>query len=349
MNYYLWLICLISLITLLCKIEKIDIKTNKNYLLFICIILTLFLGFRANHVGLDMKNYEDFFNLASNSSFSYLFKNVQFELGFKIYTKIISLFFNNYSIFIFITSLLSMIGVYDFIKENSKNYFASIYLFITFNFYIYLFCTLRQVLAISILLLSTRFIKSKDFRKFILLVLLATLFHKTAIVFSIVYFIPYIKLTKEKINYFCIGALILFLIKNPLIDFFTSVFYSQYENYMDTSGTGYTTLFLFFGLLIGIIYIFKNFKLSEKNNQLFIGMLMITIPLQILATTQGLIARLTLYFSISILILIPNVLENEKNENFKNVLYFFYYVSLFFFYYFEILGNTMYVPYQFLF
>ena len=98
---------------------------------------------------------------------------------------------------------------------------------------------------------------------------------------------------------------------------------------------------------MGIVYFFKNFNL--KKNEIFIGMLMITIPLQILATTQGLIARLSLYFSFSILILIPNALEVEKNENIKKVLYFFYYASLFFFYYFEILGNTMYVPYQFLF
>ena len=208
---------MIFLITLLRKIEKIDTKTNRNYLFFIWLLLTCFLGFRDNNIGLDMKNYEDFFHLASNSSFSYLFTNAHFELGFKLYTKFVSLFTTNYSIFIFITSFLSMIGIYDFIKENSKNYFASIYLFITFNYFIYYFCTLRQVLAISILLLSMRFIKSKDFKKFIFLVLLASLFHKTAIIFGIVYFIPYIKLTKKKINYFYIGSLILFLLKNPLI------------------------------------------------------------------------------------------------------------------------------------
>lgn len=313
-----------------------------------CLLLTLFLGLRANHVGLDMGNYKSFFIKTTNSSFFYLFEHIEFEIGFKMYTKIITLFSRSYSVFIFITAILSMWGVYEFIKENSKNYSASIFIFLTFNYYIYLFCLLRQVLAISFLLLSIKYVKKQKFLFFLPYVLLATAFHKSAIIFLIVYYLPKLKLNKKKITYFCLASFLLFLFKRPIIHIVTVLFYNRYLHFRDTSGQGYTMFFFLLSVLLGIIYLFKDFDIQKKENKILIGMLMICIPLQILATTQGLIARLVLYFSHCLIVLIPNALETLKDKKLQKMLYLLYYILLMWFVSCMIIVEPMYVPYEFL-
>ena len=58
---YIILLLSLTLLSLIFKIFGINIKSNKQYLLIIVIILTLFLGLRGPKVGLDMINYYKFF------------------------------------------------------------------------------------------------------------------------------------------------------------------------------------------------------------------------------------------------------------------------------------------------
>ena len=139
---YIILLLSLTLLSLIFKIFGINIKNNKQYLLIIVIILTLFLGLRGPKVGLDMINYYKFFVAAKNSTIEYLYFHYDFELGFKMLTKFISFIFYDFRFYVFIISILSMIGIYNFIKNYSKDYFASVFLFITFNYFVYYTCTL---------------------------------------------------------------------------------------------------------------------------------------------------------------------------------------------------------------
>ena len=62
---YIILLLSLTLLSLIFKIFGINIKNNKQYLLIIVIILTLFLGLRGPKVGLDMINYYKFFVIES--------------------------------------------------------------------------------------------------------------------------------------------------------------------------------------------------------------------------------------------------------------------------------------------
>ena len=83
---YIILLLSLTLLSLIFKIFGINIKNNKQYLLIIVIILTLFLGLRGPKVGLDMINYYKFFVAAKNSTIEYLYFFFDFELGFKMLT-----------------------------------------------------------------------------------------------------------------------------------------------------------------------------------------------------------------------------------------------------------------------
>ncbi len=344
--YYLILLLGISLLTFVLYKLGVDVKKNQWYLLSMFIVLTLFLGLRGNNVGLDMQNYHDFFDFCLISDYGTITQYVNFEIGFKLLSKTISLFTNNFSVYIFLLSTISMIGVFFFIKENSKNYFSSIYIFIAFSFYITFFCTIRQGIAISILLLAYNFLKGSKYVHFVFLVLLATLFHKTAIVFLLLIFFKKFPLKKKWVSIYLISCLVLFIIKGPLIQLATKLLYDNYIGYKDMSGGGYSMLILIFGIIISICYLFRleTFKVNNKNNRILIGMILLSFPIQILATTQGLLARIVLYFTFSLIILLPNFLE-EFFPKYRLTLNIAYYTLLLMFYILEIVTNNMYMPY----
>ena len=113
---YIILLLSLTLLSLIFKICGVNIKNNRQYLLTIIIILTLFLGLRGPKVGLDMINYYKFFVAAKNSTIEYLYFHYDFELGFKMLTKFISFIFYDFRFYVFVISILSMIGIYNFIK-----------------------------------------------------------------------------------------------------------------------------------------------------------------------------------------------------------------------------------------
>lgn len=334
-----------AVITLFSILFDIDVKKNKKYLLSMIMVLTIFLAIRGPRIGLDMENYNAFFDTVKNNSFEYIITNINFELGFKIYTKIISLLSSNFRVYIFITSVISMIGVYYFIRENSKNYFSSIFMFVAFDYYIYNFCTIRQAIATSLLLLAFNFIKNGNYRKFIIATLFAFFFHKTAIVFFGLYFLKWIPSIKKYLNIYLIFCILLMFLKESLINLFTVLVYKQYLNYHDMSGRGYLMLILIFGLICFFCYLTKRVDIEKNENKLLLSMLLIAFPFQILSLTQGLLARIVLYFSYSFIILIPNYLES-LDERRTFLLKIAYYTLLIVFFVLEVNRNSMYVPYS---
>ena len=75
-------------------------------------------------------------------------------------------------------------------------------LFITFETYTLTFGILRQAIALSISLLAFNFLDKRKPIKFILLVLFASLFHKTAAIFLLAYPFLFIKVNKKVIVIF---------------------------------------------------------------------------------------------------------------------------------------------------
>ena len=341
---YIILIILLSLITLICSLLKVNIKNNHSYLISMIIILTLFLCLRGPNVGLDMSNYHEFFITAKNNTFNFLLFNIDFEIGFKLFTKFISFMTSNFRIYIAIISIISMVGIYYYIKNYSNNYFASIFLFITFDYFIYYTCTLRQCIAISILLCSLYFLKKENILCYILSVLLACSFHKTALVFLALPIIKKITFTPKILISYIGTCLALFIIKKPMLEIITKLIYNRYIDYQDTSGTGYMMLLLIFSIILFICFFNKKFDINKKENKTFVGMLLLALPFQILSTTQGLVARIVLYFTYSLIVLIPNNIEVMDNK-YKRILYSLFYISLFLFYTYQIFTDSIYVHY----
>lgn len=311
---------------------------EKMQKIIIPFILYLFMGLRSIHTGTDLTNYLNFFKLASGRSFSdyttvihSLDSNI--EYGFLFINKILSFICGqNERMYILITSASLIFFLKKFIDKNSKDVGYSYLIYIFLGFYLMSMNILRQVLAAEILFFSYEYIQNRNFKRFILIYLLAISIHTTAIIWIVVYFIYPLKLN---IKYYTIVLIILLTnlyfskkIVYILINLLPK-YKNRYENLL-SNGTGSKLLILYLGILFFIILCKKYNSIHLK---LYNHLLCITVIFQSLALSFGMLSRLVLYFSYSLIILIPNLIDKQINSEHiieKISLFLIFYVGYFY-------------------
>lgn len=347
MNAYLinlFIICLIGIISLTIKNKNIR---RKFFLYGAFIDLFLFLSLRALTVGIDMPIYLQIYDDCNLYGWNVIY-NLRYEVGFITYTKLIANIINSEQIYVCITAFLALIGPFYIIKKYSKNYFLSVFLFITFQFFTYDFYLLRQVIAISIVLLSIKFVEERKLFKFIFMVLLATIFHTTTCLFLIVYWIYKIRVNNRKLLWLTGIAIAIMILGNTVINMVFQYFYKYaYYSQLTNEGGGYFYLFVLICIFVFTTLIRDVYFNSEKTNSLWYNILIFAILVQLFATIQSIFNRVTIYYSISIIIVLPNVIRCLRKSNLRLIVSILIYIFLTFYYVIETQNSIIYMDYSF--
>ena len=170
----------------------------KKFYLFLCgLCMTLMIGLRAPTNGSgDTLFYYNLWELFSDMSFDTFVKfsrTADMEFGYLITTWALSQFFPGGQWLLFLSGLFMSICLCYFTYKNCKNPVLALTVFHCLGLFNFMVQGLRQAIAMCICLLAIESCKKRKLIKFILLVLLASLFHASAIVFLPVYFIRFKK------------------------------------------------------------------------------------------------------------------------------------------------------------
>lgn len=345
MNWYLinlLIIVIIGLVSLLFKSRD----TRKKFFLYASFLqLFLFLGLRAIDVGVDLPNYFYFYDKCNQLGWSQVF-SFRYEPFYIIYTKLIANFINDKQIFLVVTAFLSLIGPLYIIKKYSKNYFLSTFLFITFQFYTYDFYILRQVIAMSILLLSLKYVEKRNFPKFAIMVGVATCFHTSAFLFIIVYWFSKIKIDNKKILMITGMMIAILLFGDKIINMALNIVYQYYVGSVGEEG-GYFYLIVLLIAFLSTTLVKNAFHLQQKNNFMWYNVLIISIFIQLFAIQKPIISRITIYYSIALIIVIPNAIQCIKDKNLKMLIDMIICLGFFIFYLTRLENKISYMDYHF--
>ncbi len=309
MVIYIVNVLLIMMYSLIVK--KRDKKQNKK-IITVIIIIQLFLiqSLRNISVGIDVETYLDFFaNRIPNFTISELFSH-RFELGYKLLNKTVSLLTTNKTFFLALISAMSIIPVGRFIYKYSKVPNTSFALYIAFNFYAFTFSGFRQSIAIGIVLISFDYIVQRKLIKFLVTVLVASLFHISALFFIPAYFITKIKLNNMTILLIIILNSILYLFRIDIFKFFTQYIFENYELIETEAGS-----WMLLGILIVMVCLFnyrKVINVEKSNNSIYI-LSIFGVSLMLFSTVGSNTMRIVNYYYIFIIILIPEVLRSIRN------------------------------------
>lgn len=154
-------------------------RDKKGYIWAIILVLTLIAGLRDTSVGVDTQSYMRLFDLIDRAMFKQAygleetFKYIVYVLLRIIPSKQFLLI-----LFAFITNACIMSRFWELRKVSS---FSCIVVCYYMAFYFMTFNAVRQFCAVAIVFYCTRFLDQKKVLRFVLGVLLAMLFHRTAL------------------------------------------------------------------------------------------------------------------------------------------------------------------------
>lgn len=304
--------------------------------------LTIFASIRSYLVGTDTGSYTANFRNSLHPEY-YYFRD-EIEYGYQLLEYYLLHITNNY-FWLFFSCSIIVVGSYLYIlKKKSKDYFLSVFIFITFGFYLFYFNGLRQGLAMAVVALATPYLINKNFIKFSLIIILASFFHKTALIMFVFYFIIHLKFKLE------LKAIAIFLaslgISGNVIKYLGDVNekYSGYSEVSEQKG-GYLTLLFYFLISLFIYLYYKKYSVKDENYyilmQLHIYGVLFLIPVAFLGANPSGPQRLLFYFVWVSTLLIPFILK-ELNSR---VIYWAF-IFLAFIYYTMVLGFGNLLPYH---
>ena len=280
-------------------------------------VLPMFLLFvlRYKYVGVDTIGYVRFFqNEIRQYSFGQLLNKdlMRVEIGYRLYVKIISLFTSNYTVYFFINGCFIFGTLLRFSLKYTKNPFVFFFLFITLGTYSFFETGLRQALAMTTCLWAVDFIRDKKLFKFILTVLIAYYFHKSAMIFLIIYPLCSIKKYDWMMFVYVILAVVLTIGFTAFQNLFNELLGYEY----DVEETGNGGIFMLFTMVLCAFsfYILYDKKGEDKVLSCMVHLSFLTVIFWILRLISRSAERVSYYYMFGLYIYFSQAVNYEKDK-----------------------------------
>lgn len=297
-----------------------SLLVRKKYIQIISFILILQSGLRNVAVGSDTYSYYISFLQIKDKSWQNIFKNfvnvyangIGKDPGYSLFEKVINVVTNEYQVLLFVIAILFFLALGNFILKNTSRLSDAVLAFVIYSVLFYSFFSItghRQTIATAASLFAFEYIKKKKFIPFILLILIAATIHKSVLIFVPFYFIAHIK-KSEQLNWIVITLFpLLMLSRNLISQYFKEM--AGYEDYEVYEGAG-TFTFTFLFLIITIMALLRSEEVFNKNNQAYFAYNAFALALLFIPLTwvNPSAMRVVQYFSIFMLLLIPNVIHS---------------------------------------
>ena len=363
MTVYWWIFFYTSVVSLIgtnitkksqiTSLNDRKIENDKNISLFFAILtfalLIFFIGCRSEFN--DTYYYRDVYKNYITGNLSQI-KSIWQEDSKSKYFLILQCFFKcfvskEYNIWFFALAIFSMGAVIKLYYKHSNDYFMSAYLFIASTSFVWLMGGTRQFFAVSIILYGIDYVAERQTLKFLILVLIASLFHISALVWIPIYFICTSKPWEFKI--------LAFIVCMVVILFFINTFTTLLDEVLEeTNYAGITSNFNRSNGVNGIrvlvtcvpwVLALMCRKQIEAENNTFLN---ICVNLSVVATaiyllgmfTSGIIVgRLPIYFMLTNYILIPWIINKYFAKLDKILIKLVCIIMYFFYFYYDMVIN----------
>lgn len=284
----------------------------KYFFLLSCVLL---FSLRDFSVGTDTINYHDIFYLSRNISNS----NINIEPLFTFFNYIVGWVYPSFVLYLFVYSFLfSALWINNIETNVIYNKDIAYICLVCFFGFLLSFNIARQALAMAICVYSLSFLFKEKNLSFLIIILIASLFHYSAILFLIVFIL--FKFSRFPFTIAFFSFISFYSLSFIGIKFFSSLSI-RYIGYTETGGdvTG-IFLILFIFLQYALFYFFykKYFLYDDIYRKIFsvfsfgVGFF---IALKVLKIPDDGPVRLSFYFLVVNIFLFPYVFSVFKNKD----------------------------------
>ncbi len=227
--YYVLIFILLSLSAL--ESNNYGDRKSKKLLFAALSFIWFIMAFRGEDVGTDTHAYLAMYDYTvySSSYHDYFDIPAEFEPGFYLLQVIMKRIGLDAQWLIYLTSSFYCLSLYCFLNKYSHNRVFCLFLLTTLGLFQFALSGMRQTMAIGILLFAFDAVLKKHIWVFILFVVFAMQFHKSAFFALSIYFIALIKVNKKNVSYLIVGLFAIILFADNFLIFTAQVMsYSRY-------------------------------------------------------------------------------------------------------------------------
>lgn len=299
-----------------------------NYINFITIVFILIAGLRNVAVGPDTYNYYMHFTDYSSMDIKSLYDDILVYLkynegkdpGFPVLCKLFSLVFDSFRIFVISVSALFFSAFAYALKKYTHTINQALVAFLIFDgiFLIYAFSSIRQDIALSLTVLSIGFVQKRKLWKFLIMIALAALIHKSALLFLPYYWIAPIKNVKTLSAIMVVLLPILFSMARPIAILLASA--SGSEHYMNYALSTWKTGAYTYTVCLICCFIFYMLSLGNLNrlypqHHYWTNTIFLTMAFSPLSWIDPSLMRVQLYYSMFLPIIMGVCIDSIRNRD----------------------------------
>lgn len=329
------------------KVLEVDSKKYNNLFIAIALIsLILVSGFRYK-VGTDYFQYAEIYTVFAPDAII----SESEEPGFMWLCKFLNGFSKDPQLMFLVSAIITNILIVLTLKKYSTKFELSMFLYITTFTYYSTMNGVRQWIAGSITFIAFRYLEERKFAKYLIMILLASTIHLSAIIMVPIYFI----VNRETFSKKNLIMILIFILAAFFYDKFSVIFFgaisdSKYAHYVSADGNGVNPIRVAV-YMVPLILTLINYKNINPNNErkidIILNLCIISILIWLISINNMFFARLTFYFDLYYLILIPKIVSIGENEIRRFMYYSILCAYFLFSYILLIAGDSWIYPYTF--
>ncbi|WJE46140.1 EpsG family protein [Peribacillus frigoritolerans] len=300
---------------------------KKLFCILIAIQWILISGLRHIDIGPDTDQYLYRFNEVKYTSWEQLIRSLfgfifggedVKDPGYSLFVKVVQLLITDYQLYLILVAMIFTIPLAIYIYKNSSDPFLSFILYSCLFYSFFSITGIRQTIATAIgVFLGYKFIKQRSLIKFLLTVGLSALFHKSALILIPFYFIANKKITWKYLVSISLLIPISWVFKGKILTIMAEISgYNGYDMQLEGAGAKTFSLLLLAVLIVALWrmpIILKNNNNNNHNlNALFIAVIFVSFTF----INQNAM-RLVQYYSIFLLLLLPEITKSFSEEDRK--------------------------------
>lgn len=303
-------------------------KDSGIFMIIAMVIMALLVAMRSVNVGNDTAEYIRIFSeINSNSDYASI---TRFEVGYVFLNRLVGKFTSNAQGVFVVCAVIQYTIFIWFIKKHSKNYALTLMLFFFFIFGNTL-NIVRQSLAMAFVLVAFDRTLDKKTLGAIFWIIIAFLFHKSAIIMLLIVFLPYVKFDKFLVVIILFACVLMaftdlmYKICQIILPSYAHYFGGQYSEsgwlavtYQMLSGLAFfivTSLAVWFSKSRSMTIIESGRLGVKRQSNLVLWISFAAFAGYILGYKINLVDRLVSYFSMFTILLVPNALQKYNKTS----------------------------------
>lgn len=324
-------------------------KRVPNYFFTIPSFVLLFIisAFRGDFTT-DYKNYTMLFHRYNQYEFWDALRLTSTETGYIFLSRLIGVFTDNEVVLFAVVSFVILICFYSQINKQSTYIWLSVLMFVTIGSFYSSFNIMRQILATAIIFAGSKFLYERNFFKYLLVVMLATLFHQSSLIMIGFYFLLNLRINLRNLLVMFLGATGLMLSFDIIISVVQTYFYTSYtDSAYGMTGASFNIAILPLAILVFCMFNVNKLDSSDMKQKVWLNAVIFYALFSLLSTQVYMAERLTHFFAPYALLLVPYIISRINPPN-KRLLFMTLFISLMILYHLVVFSGTQYDPFYFI-